>query len=107
VVWAGRDTRPRRGDAPHVALKAIAAGAGGAEAVAREAEVAARVRHPAVVRVRDTFVEDGLAWLVMDRACGSLADVVTRHGPLPPPVALGCALQAAEALAAAHAVAHH
>lgn len=104
VVWAGRDTRPRRGDAPAVALKAIAAAAGGAEAAAREAEVAARVRHPGVVRVRDTFVADGLAWLVMDLAAGSLADVVARHGPLPPPVALGCALQAAQALAAAHAV---
>ena len=104
MVWAGRDLRPRNGDSPHVALKAVDAAAGGADAAEREAEVAARVRHPGVVRVREVFVEEGLAWLVMDRALGSLADVVERGGPLPPPVALGCALQAADALAAAHAV---
>jgi hypothetical protein len=102
VVWAARDTRPRMGDSPDVAIKVLDAAAGGSDAASREAEVAARVRHPNVVRVRDTFVQDGLACMVMDRARGSLADLVARVGPLPPPVALGCALQACEALAEAH-----
>ncbi len=99
VVWAARDLRPRRGDAAEVAIKVLDAAAGGADAAAREAEVAARVRHVNVVRVRDTFVEDGVACMVMDRALGSLADRVAREGPLAPPIALGAALQACEALA--------
>ncbi len=102
VVWAAHDRRPRKGDTTEVAIKVLDAVAGGTDAAAREAEVAARVRHPNVVRVRDTFVEDGLSCMVMDLARCSLADLVAREGPLSPPIALGCALQACAALAEAH-----
>jgi serine/threonine-protein kinase len=102
VVWEARDRRPRPGESAAVAIKVLDAAAGGAAAAEREAEGAARVQHPNVVRVRDTFTEDGLAFMVMELAVGSLADLVAREGPLPPPIALGCALQACEALAAAH-----
>ncbi len=104
VVWEGEDQRPRRGDAAAVAIKVIDASGGGAEAAAREAEVATRVRHPNVVTVRHAFVEDGLAFLVMDLGWGSLFDLVSRQGPLAPPLGVGCVLQAAQALAAAHRV---
>ena len=102
MVWEARDRRPRPGESAAVAIKVLDAAAGGAAAAEREAEGAARVQHPNVVRVRDTFTEDGLAFMVMELAVGSLADLVAREGPLPPPIALGCALQACEALAAAH-----
>ena len=73
VVWEARDRRPRPGESAAVAIKVLDAAAG-----------------------------DGLAFMVMELAVGSLADLVAREGPLPPPIALGCALQACEALAAAH-----
>ena len=104
VVWEGVDLRPGRGQASAVALKILDAHNGGAEAAERESEVSKRVVHPLVVTVRHSFVEDGLAFLVMDLAWGSLNDLVTLYGPMAPPAAVGCALQAAQALAEAHRV---
>ncbi len=99
VVWRGVDTR----DQVSVALKAVPVEGGGAQAVEHEAEAAARVQHPGVLRVHAAFVEAGHGFIVMDLMCGSLADLVEVHGPLPAPVALRVAHGLAETLGAAHA----
>ncbi len=99
VVWRGVDTR----DNVAVALKAVPVEGGGAQAVEHEAEAAARVQHPGVLRVHAAFVEGAHGFIVMDLLCGSLADLVEVHGPLPASVALRVAHGLAETLGAAHA----
>jgi hypothetical protein len=72
VVWRGLDRR----EGVEVALKALPLEGGGREAMEREAEAALRVKHVAVLAPRDTFVDDGHAWLVLELCAGSLADVL-------------------------------
>ncbi|MFC7812124.1 serine/threonine-protein kinase [Streptomyces olivaceus] len=74
----------------------------------REARAAARVDHPAAVRIHDVVVEeaglDGLPWVVMEWVPGeSLRDVLLR-GPVAPPEAARIGLAVLGALRAAHAV---
>ncbi len=70
----------------------------------REAQATTRVRTEHVVRVLDVgATEEGLPYIVMERLEGTdLGDLVAR-GPLPIQLAVDCILQAAEALAEAHA----
>jgi hypothetical protein len=98
-VWRALDVR----DGVEVAIKAVPADAGGAEAVEHEAEAVARVQHPGAVRVLATFEEHGHGLIVMELAACSLADHVESHGPLDGAVARGVALALAEVLGAAHA----
>jgi serine/threonine protein kinase len=98
-VWRGLDAREAR----EVALKAIPLDVGGAEAAEREAEAAARVRHPCVIRVHGTFTEVGFGFIVMDLAASSLADVVEVHGALDAQDTRAVAFALAEVLAATHA----
>ncbi|MEU4048973.1 protein kinase [Streptomyces olivaceus] len=74
----------------------------------REARAAARVDHPAAVRIHDVVVEeaglDGLPWIVTEWVPGeSLRDVLLR-GPVAPPEAARIGLAVLGALRAAHAV---
>ncbi|MBZ6137494.1 MULTISPECIES: serine/threonine-protein kinase [Streptomyces] len=74
----------------------------------REARAAARVDHPAAVRIHDVVVEeaglDGLPWIVMEWVPGeSLRDVLLR-GPVAPQEAARIGLAVLGALRAAHAV---
>ncbi|MFE5944181.1 protein kinase [Streptomyces sp. NPDC056480] len=63
----------------------------------REARAAARISHPAAVRVLGVATEDGRPWVVMELVRGlSLADTLEAAGPLPPREA---ALVGAEVLA--------
>ncbi|MFE6787440.1 protein kinase [Streptomyces sp. NPDC057680] len=51
----------------------------------REARAAARISHPAVVRVLGVVTEDGRPWVVMELVRGlSLAETLDAAGPLPP-----------------------
>ncbi|MFD4319341.1 serine/threonine-protein kinase [Streptomyces sp. NPDC058548] len=51
----------------------------------REARAAARISHPAVVRVLGVATEDGRPWVVMELVRGlSLAETLEAAGPLPP-----------------------
>ncbi|MFB6529155.1 serine/threonine-protein kinase [Streptomyces sp. NPDC056399] len=51
----------------------------------REARAAARISHPAVVRVLGVATEDGRPWVVMELVRGlSLAETLDAAGPLPP-----------------------
>ena len=70
----------------------------------REAQVAARLNHPNVVRVFDIVEEDGCPWIVMELLpYRSLLDVIEDEGPLPPAEAARVGLQILAALRAAHA----
>ncbi len=96
-----------------VAIKVIAAqtsglpvGSGELEArFLREARMAARISHPNVVTVYDAGREGDALYLVMELVDGeSLSARLARQGFPPPAEALELVAQAAEALAAAHAL---
>jgi serine/threonine protein kinase len=74
------------------------------ERFVREAKAASTIRSEHVIRVLDVgATEDGLPFIAMELLEGNdLADLLTR-GPLPVTLAVDCVLQAAEALAEAHA----
>jgi serine/threonine protein kinase len=68
----------------------------------REAQMAARFRHPNVVGVYDIFEEDGRPWIVMEYLpYRSLRDIVREDGPLPPAQAAQLGLGVLAALRAA------
>nr|WP_243869548.1 serine/threonine-protein kinase [Amycolatopsis granulosa] len=104
VVWLALDERLER----PVAVKQLWPGpAQGAEArarILREGRIAARLRHPHAVTVHDVAEHDGLPVLVMEYLPSrSLAAVVAEQGPLAPEAVARIGMQAASALAAAHA----
>ena len=69
-----------------------------------EARVLARMRHPHVITVYDVGEEEGHLYFVMDLVTGgTLADRMSRDGPLPPVEATRCLLQVLDALEHAHA----
>lgn len=72
--------------------------------VMREAEVTARLRHPAVVSVHDVLVEDGRPWIVMERLNGrSLSAEIAAHGGMQAGAVAEVGARMVDALAAAHA----
>ena len=74
------------------------------ERFAREADAAARVRHPNVVPILDAGIEGGVAYVVMDLLEGdTLAALLAREGPLAPPRAARLGRDLAAGLAAVHA----
>ncbi len=102
-VWRAVDERLGR----EVALKTIAAGLDEAafERFSREAETAARLRHPAIVAVYDVAkLPDGRPAIAYELVEGeSLHQRITRAGPLPPREAARVVRELAEGLAVAHA----
>ncbi|MFN7986251.1 MAG: protein kinase [Thermoanaerobaculia bacterium] len=69
----------------------------------REARAASALNHPGIVTVHDLGRADGLDFIVMELVEGeTLADRIAR-GPIAPGLALGIAVQVADALARAHA----
>ena len=104
VVYRGWDERLER----DVALKFLTARArdvtGARERVAREARMLSSLDHPAVATVFDfdTDAEAGLEFLVMEFVRGVTLAERLAEGPVPESEAVTIALQAAEALAAAH-----
>ncbi|HEY3820072.1 MAG TPA: protein kinase [Polyangiaceae bacterium] len=69
----------------------------------REARALASVDHPGIVRVLGTGEHDGVPFIAMDYVHGTdLKRVLADRGALPVDVALRYAIQAAEALVAAH-----
>ena len=104
AVWLGRDEVLGRA----VALKRIgmSPGASGPDLARaeREARLAARLNHPHVVAVFDLVTEDERQWLVMEYVENvTLAQLVRDDGALSPDRAAPLLVQAADALAAAHA----
>lgn len=69
----------------------------------REAQIAATLSHPSVIRVFDVVEHGGLPWIVMELLqARSLADILTADGPLPPRVAAKIGMALVGALQAAH-----
>ena len=69
----------------------------------REARALGSLSHPQVARVFDLCETDGDMFIVMELVDGeSLAERLTRQGPLPPVEAARIAMLCADALAAAH-----
>ncbi|MEU4243488.1 serine/threonine-protein kinase [Actinoplanes sp. NPDC026619] len=70
----------------------------------REGRAAARLSHPAVARIYDTFESDGRAWIVMEYVPSrSLQEVLDTDGPLPPRRVAEIGLAVLAALISAHA----
>ncbi|MFI9846091.1 serine/threonine-protein kinase [Nonomuraea sp. NPDC051941] len=73
------------------------------ERALREARVAARLRHPAIVTVHDVVEEDGLPWIVMDLVAGrTLEEVVRAEDRLPPKRVAAIGVRMLDALTHAH-----
>ncbi|MEU8112155.1 protein kinase [Micromonospora sp. NPDC048947] len=69
----------------------------------REARAAARLNHPAVVRLYDVVAVEGSPWIVMEYVPSrTLQDVVDAEGPLEPSRAARIGLAVLDALEAAH-----
>ena len=69
----------------------------------REAQLAATLTSPRIVRIIDRAEHDGTPFLVMEYVAGeTLADVLARSGPLPHADALDLCLEGAHDLYAAH-----
>ncbi|MFD9221286.1 protein kinase [Streptomyces sp. NPDC060064] len=74
-----------------------------AAAPLREARAVARVKHPHVIVVHDVVVDDGLAYIVMELVDGgSLAERISRRGPVDVAEAARIGLALLGALRAAH-----
>src|SRR4051812_39731298 len=106
--WQARDEILDR----DVALKEILLPSGMVEAdrdalhnqTLREARAAARLTHPAVARIYDTFEGDDRAWIVMEYVPSrSLQQVMDAEGPLTAGRVAAIGLDVLDALAAAHA----
>jgi serine/threonine-protein kinase len=70
----------------------------------REASAARRISHVNVVRIHDIGEEKGVMFLSMEYVAGpSLAELLSRHGPLPLAQVHRIAAELCEGLAAAHA----
>ena len=72
----------------------------------REAHIQVRLDHPNIARVMDLDqMADGSIYVVMERLHGrSLADKMSKEGPVAPGFALPCFIDVCRALAAAHGI---
>jgi eukaryotic-like serine/threonine-protein kinase len=107
MVWRARDELLAR----DVAVKEIilppemedAEREAGCRRALREAQLAARLRHPNVVGVYDIVEDEGRPAIVMELVpFGSLRDTIRDHGPLPPAQVARIGLGALAGLRAAH-----
>ncbi|MFB9721749.1 serine/threonine-protein kinase [Planobispora longispora] len=74
-------------------------------AALREANLAARLKHPSIVTIHDVVVENDRPWIIMELLTGeSLEKIVRDRRPLPPHQAARAGVGILSALAAAHAV---
>jgi eukaryotic-like serine/threonine-protein kinase len=109
AVWHAHDTLLGR----DVAIKEIWLPSAGDEPVdpadplirraLREAQAAARLRHPGIVTVYDVVTDEGRPWIVMELINGrSLAEAIQEHGLLTEQRTAEIGLQVLDALRAAH-----
>lgn len=101
-VFLAYDSRLDR----RVALKRIRPDAGAKpdrrERFRREARMAARLSHPAIVQVYDILQENGLDYIVMEYVEGETLREMVERGPLPVRRAVELARELADGLEAAH-----
>ena len=101
-VYLAFDTRLYR----QVAVKIVEGPLDGDDSPARilrEARSAAALKHPGICTIYEVGVVDGIAFIAMEYVEGRSVDAKLHDGPLPIDEAVACAIQAADALAYAHA----
>ena len=108
VVWRARDEVLGRDVAVKEILWPSQLDAADEEALRqralREAQTAARLDHPNIVRIYDVVEDNGRPWIVMQLVpYRSLGDIVRDDGPLSPRRAAQIGLQILAAIRAAHA----
>jgi len=102
-VWRGHDRVLGRDVAIKVLHPQLAADPSFRARFSEEAVNAARLTHPNVVALYDTGEQHGVAYIVLEWVEGaSLAELLARHGPLPPAKAARLASEVALALDYAH-----
>jgi parallel beta-helix repeat protein len=99
-VWRGSDRQLRR----PVAVKVMQERVADAKRFEREARISARLQHPGITVVHDFGTHDGLPFIVMELLRGHDLKFELAMSPagLPPDRVVPLAIQAAEALQAAH-----
>ncbi|MEA3056686.1 MAG: eukaryotic-like serine/threonine-protein kinase, partial [Actinomycetota bacterium] len=103
-VWEAQDDVLTRPVAVKVLLPHLAADGAFHERFHREAMSAARLSHPHIVSIYDTCSGDDVEAIVMELVRGrTVRDALDEHGALPVRHAVDIAVQAADALAHAHA----
>jgi eukaryotic-like serine/threonine-protein kinase len=103
-VWRARDDVLGRPVAVKILHDNLARDPGFLERFRLEAVAAARLSHPAVVRVFDTGVDQDVCFIVMELFEGrNLAVILNERGHLDPPEAAAIAESVLDALAHAHA----
>jgi serine/threonine-protein kinase len=102
-VWRGHDRVLGRDVAIKVLHPELAADPTFRGRFSEEAVNAARLTHPNIVALYDTGEQNGIAYIVIEWVEGaSLAELLARHGPLPPAKAARLASEVALALDYAH-----
>lgn len=103
-VYRARDLGLEREVAIKVLHPSLTADAGVVERFRREAQLAARLRHPNIVSIYDIMGRAGLEWYTMELIPGTnLAQVVKQRGPLSVDQAVRLLDEALSALEHAHA----
>ncbi|MEU8362166.1 protein kinase [Nonomuraea sp. NPDC048882] len=70
----------------------------------REAQAAAQLRHPEIIKIHDVLTHDGMPWIVMELLKGrDLKDAVAAEGPWAPERVAALGLRVLDALSTAHA----
>jgi eukaryotic-like serine/threonine-protein kinase len=104
-VYRVRDLGLEREVAIKVLHPALTADPGVMERFRREAQLAARLRHPNIVSIYDIQSRAGLQWYVMELVPGAnLAQLVKQDGPFPPQKTIRVLFEALSALEHAHAL---
>src|SRR2546425_423520 len=104
-VYRARDLGLERDVAIKVLHPSLTADLGVVERFRREAQLAARLRHPNIVGIYDIMGRAGLQWYTMELVPGlSLAQLVQQQGPLPVDRVVRLLGEALSALEHAHAL---
>ncbi len=102
VVYRARQQKLDRTVAVKVLLRAQFAGAEERERFHREAQAAARLKHPGIVSVLDVGEDEGLPWFSMEFIAGKNLEQLVREHPMEAREAARCVERVATALQHAH-----
>jgi WD40 repeat protein/predicted Ser/Thr protein kinase len=102
VVYRARQRGLDRVVAVKVLLRAQFAGTEERERFHREAQAAARLRHPGIVSIIDVGEDDGVPWFSMEHIAGKSLEQLVREHPMQASDAGKCVQSIAQALQHAH-----